>query len=70
VSNYLLGENKWVDVKIKAKEFLDRDSFTAVMDDRGRITIPASVRRKLRVRFSSKILCVIKTLKLEEEISS
>jgi bifunctional DNA-binding transcriptional regulator/antitoxin component of YhaV-PrlF toxin-antitoxin module len=48
-----------VDVKIKAKEFCDRVSFTAVLDDRGRITIPASARKKLRISFSSVVLAAV-----------
>jgi bifunctional DNA-binding transcriptional regulator/antitoxin component of YhaV-PrlF toxin-antitoxin module len=52
-----------VDVKIKAKEFSDTVSFTAFVDDRGRITIPASIRKKLRVSFCSTVLAsiIIKT---------
>ena len=37
-----------MDVKIPDE---DSVSFIAVLDDRGRITIPASVRRKLRISF-------------------
>jgi bifunctional DNA-binding transcriptional regulator/antitoxin component of YhaV-PrlF toxin-antitoxin module len=49
-----------VDVKIKAKEFYDSVSFTAVLDDRGRITIPASARKKLRLSFCSIVLAAVK----------
>ena len=55
-----------MDVKTWKKEFYeipDSLSFTAVLDDRGRITIPASVRKRLRIRLSSKVFTVIKTLK-------
>ena len=52
-------KNKWVDVKIKAKEFLGTVSFTAFVDDRGRITIPASARKKIRVSFCSIVLAKI-----------
>jgi bifunctional DNA-binding transcriptional regulator/antitoxin component of YhaV-PrlF toxin-antitoxin module len=46
-----------VDVKISEREF--SCSFTAFVDERGRLTIPASLRRKLRISFSSKVLATI-----------
>jgi bifunctional DNA-binding transcriptional regulator/antitoxin component of YhaV-PrlF toxin-antitoxin module len=56
-----------VDVKTWKKEYyedcLDSVSFTAVLDDRGRISIPASVRRKLRIGFRSIIDTKVKSLK-------
>ena len=56
-----------MDVKTWKKEYYedcpDSFSFTALLDDRGRITIPASIRRKLRIRFCSKILAVVKSIK-------
>jgi AbrB family looped-hinge helix DNA binding protein len=48
-----------VDVKIWGKEFCDSASFTAVLDDRGRITIPASLRKKLKLSFGSSVLTEI-----------
>jgi len=53
-----------VDVKTWKKEY-DEDcpdflSFTAILDDRGRITIPASVRKKLKIKVDSLILTTIK----------
>jgi AbrB family looped-hinge helix DNA binding protein len=53
-----------VDVKTWKKEYEedcpDSLSFTAVLDDRGRITIPASVRKKLKIKVDSLILTAIK----------
>lgn len=42
---------------VKIREHVDSDfvSFTAVIDERGRITIPSSIRRKLRASFGSVI---------------
>jgi len=50
-----------VNVKILKDE--DSVSFTAVLDDRGRISIPASVRRKLGLDFKSIIIAKVKSLK-------
>jgi AbrB family looped-hinge helix DNA binding protein len=53
-----------VDVKIlKDEDCPDSFSFTAVLDDRGRISIPASIRRKLRISFGSVIITKVKSLK-------
>ncbi len=52
-----------MNVKIWIKE--DFASFTAVTDHRGRITIPASVRRHLSIRFGSAIEADIYKLKRE-----
>jgi len=53
-----------VDVKTWKKEYEedcpDSLSFTVVLDDRGRITIPASIRRKLKIRADSLLLATIK----------
>ncbi|NIO44155.1 MAG: AbrB/MazE/SpoVT family DNA-binding domain-containing protein [Candidatus Aenigmarchaeota archaeon] len=37
-------------------------SFTSIPDHRGRITIPASVRKKLKVKTDSRVLIVIKKI--------
>jgi len=58
-----------VNEKIWKKEYRDRVdslSFTAVLDDRGRITIPASVRKKLKIRDDSIISVIIKSLKIKK----
>ena len=56
-----------MDVKTWKKEYYedcpDFLSFTAVLDDRGRISIPASIRRKLRISFCSKVLTTVKIFK-------
>jgi bifunctional DNA-binding transcriptional regulator/antitoxin component of YhaV-PrlF toxin-antitoxin module len=53
-----------VDVKIlKDEDCPDSFSFTAVLADRGRISIPASIRRKLRISFGSVIITKVKSLK-------
>ena len=56
-----------MDVKTWKKEYYedcpDSISFTALLDDRGRITIPASIRKRLRMRFCSKVLTVVKTVR-------
>jgi AbrB family looped-hinge helix DNA binding protein len=57
-----------VDVKTWKKEScecIDSVSFTAVLDDRGRITIPASVRKKLRIKPRSIIPVTVKALKIK-----
>ena len=56
--------------KIWKKEYRDRVdslSFTAVLDDRGRITIPASVRKKLKIKPKSIVSVTIKSLKSKTE---
>jgi bifunctional DNA-binding transcriptional regulator/antitoxin component of YhaV-PrlF toxin-antitoxin module len=53
-----------VDVKIRKDEDCpDSFSFTAVLDDRGRISIPASVRKKLKIDYGSVIITKVKSLK-------
>jgi AbrB family looped-hinge helix DNA binding protein len=55
-----------VDVKTWEKEFYeipDFLSFTALLDDRGRITIPASVRKKLKIKSFSVV--PVKALKIK-----
>jgi AbrB family looped-hinge helix DNA binding protein len=57
-----------VDVKTWEKEFyecLDSHSFTAILDDRGRITIPASVRKKLKIKSFSVVPVTVKALKIK-----
>lgn len=54
-----------MDVKIWEKEYcdsLESPSFTAILDDRGRITIPASVRKELRIRTGSPIITRIEKI--------
>jgi len=63
----------WVNVKIRKyielplkKEYYDCPdflSFTAVLDDKGRILIPASIRRKLKIDFDSIVIATVKSLK-------
>jgi AbrB family looped-hinge helix DNA binding protein len=58
-----------VDKKIWKKEYydcVDTLSFTAILDDRGRITIPASVRKKLKIRSDSIMSVIIKSLKIKK----
>jgi AbrB family looped-hinge helix DNA binding protein len=58
-----------VDGKIWKKEYydcVDPLSFTAILDDRGRITIPASVRKKLKIKSDSIISVIIKSLKIKK----
>jgi AbrB family looped-hinge helix DNA binding protein len=58
-----------VDGKIWKKEYydcVDSLSFTAILDDRGRITIPASVRKKLKIKSDSIISIIIKSLKIKK----
>jgi len=53
-----------VNVKTWKKEYYDCPdsfSFTAVLDDRGRITIPSSVRKKLKI--DSFVDVTVKSLK-------
>jgi bifunctional DNA-binding transcriptional regulator/antitoxin component of YhaV-PrlF toxin-antitoxin module len=56
-----------VDVKTWKKEYYedcpDFLSFTAILDDRGRISIPASVRKKLELDFRSVVITKVKSLK-------
>ena len=59
-----------MDGKIWKKEYydcVDSLSFTAILDDRGRITIPASVRKKLKIKSDSIISVIIKSLKIKKE---
>lgn len=51
--------------KIWKKHFCDQAdpiSFTAISDDRGRITIPASVRKKMRIRTGFPVLMKIEKI--------
>ncbi len=53
-----------MNVKTWKKEYYDCPdflSFTAVLDDRGRITIPSSVRKKLKI--DSFVDVTVKSLK-------
>jgi len=53
-------------VDVKTSEYEDCPdfvSFTAVLDDRGRISVPASVRERLRLEFKSIIIAKVKSLK-------
>jgi AbrB family looped-hinge helix DNA binding protein len=53
-----------VDAKIcECEDCPDSVSFTAVLDDRGRISIPASVRKRLGIDFGSVIVTKVKSLK-------
>ncbi len=57
-----------MDVKIWKKEFYeipDFLSFTALLDDRGRVTIPASVRKKLKIKPFSIVSVTVKALKIK-----
>ena len=58
-----------MDVKIWEKEFeqIDSLSFTSISDHRGRITIPDSVRKKLKIKPESVISITIKSLKRKIE---
>jgi len=59
-----------VDVKTWEKEYyehVDYLSFTSISDHRGRITIPASVRKKLKIKPKSFISVTIKSLKRKIE---
>lgn len=40
----------------------DSFSFTAILDDRGRVSIPASVRKKLRIDFKDLVDVKVKSL--------
>jgi bifunctional DNA-binding transcriptional regulator/antitoxin component of YhaV-PrlF toxin-antitoxin module len=52
-----------VDVKTwKECDCPDSVSFTAILDDRGRVSIPAFVRRRLRIEFGSIIVAKVKSL--------
>jgi bifunctional DNA-binding transcriptional regulator/antitoxin component of YhaV-PrlF toxin-antitoxin module len=54
-----------VNGKIWKKHFCDQVdsvSFTAISDDRGRITIPASVRQKMKIRTGFPILLKIEKI--------
>jgi len=57
-----------VDVKIWEKEFYeipDFLSFTALLDDRGRVTIPAYVRKRLKIKPFSVVPVTVKSLKIK-----
>jgi bifunctional DNA-binding transcriptional regulator/antitoxin component of YhaV-PrlF toxin-antitoxin module len=53
-----------VDVKTwkEYEDCLDSFSFTAILDERGRISIPASVRKKLRIDFKDLVDVKVKSL--------
>ena len=56
-----------MDVKITTYEDCpDSLSFTAILE-RVRITIEASVRKKLKIRYSSLISIIVKSLKIKTE---
>lgn len=42
------------------KQSYDFLSFTAILDDRGRIVIPASIRKRLKIRFGSLVLAKVR----------
>ncbi len=46
-------------------EIPDFLSFTALLDDRGRITIPAFVRKKLKIKSFSVVPVTVKALKIK-----
>lgn len=46
-------------MELVAKKEQDFLSFTAISDDRGRIVIPASVRKMLKMKFDYSILVAI-----------
>jgi bifunctional DNA-binding transcriptional regulator/antitoxin component of YhaV-PrlF toxin-antitoxin module len=59
-----------VDVKTWEKEFYeipDSLSFTALLDDRGRVTIPVSVRKKLKIKPFSVVPVTVKSLKIKTD---
>jgi len=41
----------------------DSLSFTAVLDDKGRILIPSSIRKKLKIDSDSIVIATVKSLK-------
>ena len=41
-------------------------SFTSILDDRGRVFIPISIRRKLKIRPDSHVSVIIKSLKIKK----
>ena len=47
-----------MDFTWKKKKDLFR--FTAILDDRGRVVIPASIRNKFKLKFNSKIILQLK----------
>jgi len=49
----------------KYEDCPDSFSFIAVLDDRGRISIPASVRKRLGIDFGSIIITKVKSLKIK-----
>ena len=56
----------WKDLKVKDTQ--DLFSFTAILDDRGRIVVPASIRKRLRIKFGSLIFTVIDPEKIQRVI--
>ena len=57
-----------MDVKIWEKyKQIDSLSFTSIPDHRGRITIPALIRKKLKIKPKSIISVTIKSLKSKTE---
>ena len=57
-----------MDVKICEKQSCESEeiaSFTAVLDHRGRITVPSSVRKRLRVGFKSEVEVTTSRRKIE-----
>lgn len=50
---------------LKFRDTQDLLSFTAILDDRGRVVIPASIRKKLRIKFGSSIVAVIDPTKTQ-----
>lgn len=53
----------WKDLKFRSTQGLL--SFTAILDDRGRIVVPASIRRRMRVKFGSLIVAKIEPVKAQ-----
>ena len=44
------------------EDYPDSFSFTAILDDRGRVSIPASVRKKLKIYFKDLVDVKVKSL--------
>ena len=53
----------WKDLKFRGTQGLF--SFTAILDDRGRIVVPVSIRKRLRVKFGSLIVAKIEPIKVQ-----
>jgi bifunctional DNA-binding transcriptional regulator/antitoxin component of YhaV-PrlF toxin-antitoxin module len=49
--------------KIKPKDCPDSISFIALSDERGRILIPAFIRRRLKIKSRSLLLITVRTIK-------